>query len=338
MNNKIVSLLTVVVVITLMTVVVLGAFVYGETSITDASDVWSVSGNKSIINMLMLGKDNVAGLCDVIMLISMNFERGEVNIMQIPRDTYLNYTDNNYKKINGALNSYGSSAAFSNALSSALGIDIDYYFTLNLTVVEKMVDMLSGIEIDVPCNMDYEDAQQGLSIHLKKGKQTLDGKSAVQFLRFRSGYATGDLGRIDAQKLFINAFGKKMSEQKNPIVYYNLTRLLISDSDTNFSEQALVPMILNGSKDKLSENYYMTAPGEAVQSDVSGAWYYVISKSSMHELLKTRFGNKQSYDEFDKSNKFVDIRVKSFYDIYIKSCECKIYSADDIENNLININ
>lgn len=338
MNNRAISLFTVAFILILMIGMLSVVFVSEEAWEEDASDVWSLTGNRNTVNMLILGKDSAAGLCDVIMLVSMNFTRGEVNIMQIPRDTYLNYTENDYKKLNGALNSYGSSSAFANALSDALGIDIDYYFALDLAVVEKMVDMLSGIEVDVPVDMDYEDKDQNLSIHLRAGKQTLGGKEAVQFLRYRSGYATGDLGRIDAQKLFISAFGNKMSRQKNPVIYYNLTRLLISDADTNFTEQDLVPIILKGSRERLSESFYMTAPGEAVQSEVSGAWYYVISKASMHELLRERFGNTQSAEKFDAQNKFVDNRVKSFYDIYNKRCEYRIYSADEIENNLININ
>ena len=80
---------------------------------------------------------------------------------------------------------------------------------------------------------------------------------------------------------------------------------------------------------------YMTAPGEAIQSDKSGAWYYILSSLAMNELVLTRFGAKK---DFDVDNKFVDKQVKSFYDIYKKRCECKIYSAYEIDNNQININ
>ncbi len=338
MNNRAISFLTVAVVLILMIGAISILFVRRGSLDSDTSDVLSFSGKDDILNMLILGRDSAAGLCDVIMLASVNFAKNEVNVMQIPRDTYFNYTENDYKKINGALNAYDSSAAFSRALEDALGIDIDYYFTLRLDVVEKMVDAVSGIEIEVPVDMDYEDPSQGLSIHLKAGKQSLDGKDAVQFLRYRSGYVTGDLGRMDAQKLFINAFAKKLSEDKNPAVYYSLTRLLIKDAETNFTEKDLVGLILKCKKDKPSSNYYMTAPGEAVQSEISGAWYYIVSRPALYELLKDRFGSKYSENDFDKSNKLVDNRVKSFYDIYNKRCEYKIYSAIDADNNLININ
>ena len=47
-----------------------------------------------------------------------------------------------------------------------------------------------------------------------------NGNTAVQFLRYRSGYVTGDLGRIDAQKLFLNAFAKRISKTNTKITNY----------------------------------------------------------------------------------------------------------------------
>ena len=88
------------------------------------------------------------------------------------------------------------------------------------------MDNLSGIEIDLPYDMDYEDSSQNLSIHLKAGKQTLGGKEALGFLRYRSGYVTGDLGRIDAQKLFLNAFINRLGTITNPF-RYEYRRLMI---------------------------------------------------------------------------------------------------------------
>ena len=80
---------------------------------------------------------------------------------------------------------------------------------------------------------------------------------------------------------------------------------------------------------------YVTSPGEAIQSEESGAWYYILSKSSMTEILRSRF---YGVENFDEQTKFVDKDKKSFYDIYNKNCEVRIYTADDIENNKININ
>ena len=293
-------------VILVILVVLLSLFFGNYQSQADTTDTVKRASERSVCNFLILGKDNAAGLCDVVILGSANADSGDVNLMQIPRDTYLNYTDSSYKKLNGAYNSLGSASAVSQILSEALGVEIDYYIAFDLETVSKMVDIVQGIEIDVPCDMDYDDPAQNLSIHLKAGKQTLDGKSAVEFLRYRSGYITGDIGRLDAQKLFLNAFVQKMKNTKDPIRLYNIYKLISSNAETNIKEQDLISMGLKYNPSQNKKISYMTAPGEAVQSEISGAWYYILSRQSMTEILKDRF-NGQGI--FDKSYKFVDNNV-----------------------------
>lgn len=89
------------------------------------------------------------------------------------------------------------------------GIPIDYQAQVNLSGFRGIVDAIGGVDLEVPRNMDYDDPYQDLHIHLKKGYQHLDGKKAEQFVRFRS-YARGDVDRLDAQKIFINAFLDKL--------------------------------------------------------------------------------------------------------------------------------
>lgn len=322
-------------VVSLMIALVLALFVIKAPQDENATDTIKRADDDSIINFLLLGKDDAAGLCDVVMLGSVNTDNGNISFMQIPRDTYFNCNDSSYKKINGAYNSLGSASAVSDAVSSALGIKIDYYLCLKLNTIEKMVDEVKGIEVDIPIDMSYDDPAQNLSIHLNAGKQMLNGKTAVQFLRYRSGYVTGDLGRIDAQKLFLNAFAKRISKTSNPFSLYNVFKLICDGSETNVKVNDLISIALKCTNAKNGKVAYMTAPGEAIQSENSGAWYYIFSASSMEKVLQEYFGMN---DGFDKANKFVDKNVKSFFDIYNKSCEIRIYSADDIENNKININ
>ena len=294
------------------------------------------SADRTVYNVLLLGKDDAAGLSDVIILASINAQSGDVNILQIPRDTYFNYTDASYKKINGAPNAL-TNAGFASALSDALGVEIDFYFEIKLSTLKKIVDAISGVDVNVPMDMDYEDPTQGLSIHLKKGSNHLLGDEALSFIRFRSGYITGDIGRLDAQKIFLNAFIKRIGEQKNPIILLNILKLVLAESDTNIGEQNLISLGMKGSKNHGGTTRYITAPGEAVQSEESGAWYYILSSSSMAEILREFFGVADE-KSFDKDYKFVDKRVKSFYDIYNKHYDYKIYSAHEIEDEQININ
>lgn len=331
---KLSDFLSVAIVIFIMLALLISLFAIKPRE-ENSTDALIRAKEQSVYNFLILGRDNAAGLCDVIMLGSVNTDSGDVNFMQIPRDTYFNCSEATYKKMNGAYNSLGSAKAFSQALSDALGVKIDYYLSLDLDTVALIVDTVKGIKINVPFDMNYSDPSQNLSINLKAGEQELDGKSAVDFLRYRSGYVTGDLGRIDAQKLFLNAFAKRLIEIGNPFALYNVFKLICSKGETNIKEQDLISIGLKCAKTKGGKVYYLTAPGEAIQSDISGAWYYILSASSMSDILSGRFGGNEA---FDKNNKFVDKNTKTFFDIYNKACEVRVYTADEIDNNEININ
>ena len=48
-----------------------------------------------------------------------------------------------------------------------------------------------------------------LYIHIPKGVQTLDGDTAMKVVRFRSGYASQDIGRMQTQQAFLKAAAKQ---------------------------------------------------------------------------------------------------------------------------------
>ena len=330
------SLLSVAIVLVVMLTVIIALYCQQSSAGQNMTDAMRAN-EQSLYNFLVLGRDNSAGLCDVIILASINFDSGAVNVMQIPRDTYFDI-DRAHKKINSIQSVLDSAELVASVLGEAMSIKIDYYLSLNLDTLSSAIDAMNGIEIDVPFDMEYTDNSQNLSISLKKGKQLLDGKSAVGFLRYRSGYITGDLGRVNAQKLFLNAFFNKMGQLGNPFAIYRASKLVLDSSDTNLKEQDMIALGLRCAKVKNATISYLTAPGDAIQDAQSGAWYYVLSRDSLADVLKGRFGMSVDKKDFDKVNKFVDKDDKSFYDIYKKYCEVKIYSADDVENNEVNIN
>ena len=63
---------------------------------------------------------------------------------------------------------------------------------------------MGGIDIYVESDMDYEDPEGGLNIHLKQGYQHLDGNQAQQYLRYRSP-ELGDVGREQRQQRFVKS-------------------------------------------------------------------------------------------------------------------------------------
>lgn len=177
---------------------------------------------KGIYNILLVGHDRAATLADVTMLINVNENAGTITVMQIPRDTYVDEFPTN--KINAAYSTYFSMAltddakdpyltavqSYAELLEQNLCINIHHTAVLNLDGLINIVDILGGVELYVPQRMYYSDPEQGLYIDLQEGWQTLDGKNAENFVRFRSGYVQQDLGRINAQKIFLTALFEKI--------------------------------------------------------------------------------------------------------------------------------
>ena len=282
--------------------------------------------------VLLLGKDDASGLADFVALFNLDTEQNSVMLVQIPRDTYISIPNARYKKLNGAAKLLGSENELCALLSESMGIDIDGFVAFDSRFVKEVVDLLGGVELTVPMDMDYEDPYQKLSIHLKKGKQRLNGEQAVGFVRYRKGYLRADIGRGDAQKIFLSALAKTTLERVGKKDVLPLARLALRYVKTDLPIDRLVS--LGGSMGKLTpENLcFATMPGEEVKSQESGAWFYLLSRSGCKELLECLGGG-----EFDKGHIYSDAQRTEFEEIYNKDVKARIYNASEIDGEGIDI-
>lgn len=174
----------------------------------------------SRINILVIGIDggvngkvNTSGKTgtrsDVMMVVSVDPELKKVGVLSVPRDTrVLIPTVNSIEKA-GHAHAYGGPDLVVETLENLLEIDIHRYVRVDFEGFKKVIDVLGGVYIDVPEDMNYEDPYQNLYIHIEKGPQLLDGEKALQFVRYRQ-YRNADIGRIEAQHLFLQALADKV--------------------------------------------------------------------------------------------------------------------------------
>ena len=309
----------------------------GSDAEDDEREELATSGGSERRNFLVLGRDNVSGLCDMMMLASYDEKNGKVAIVQIPRDTYAEFSSGNYKKINGAVSALGSEEELCRFLSESLCVPIDHYISIDLDAMGDIVDALGGVEVDVPFDMDYEDPAQNLSIHIKKGKNVLDGKTARQFVRYRAGYVRGDVGRMDAQKIFLAALIKKV---KSGVSFSQATAVAIkvfNDIKTNVSFDE-VSALIGGALSVESENIsFVTLAGEEATAISSGASYYVMSRPSAIKTVNELLGGSATEESFDKKRVFLNEKYDEFKRIYNSSAPYKVHSARSILEEGIDI-
>ena len=161
-----------------------------------------------------VGKGNNS---DVNMVCNINMDTGEIKLVSVYRDTYLNISDkNSYNKINAAYLQGGPEQAVK-ALNKNLDLDIDDYATFNWKAVADAINILGGIDVEISkAELYYINAfitetvkATGVySVHLKKtGMNHLDGVQAVAYGRLR--LMDTDYARTERQRKVISlAFEK----------------------------------------------------------------------------------------------------------------------------------
>ena len=170
---------------------------------------------------LLFGTDKFSGSTDTIMVVSYDVKNQKLNLMSIPRDTMVNVSWD-IKKINSVY-AMGGIKALQKHISKLIGFTPDYYVKIDLQAFVDVVNLLGGVEFDVPIPMHYHDPAQELSIDLEPGVQTLNGEQAMGLVRFRksdrgangriSGY--DDTGRVATQQAFLKAMFKQCLKIKN---------------------------------------------------------------------------------------------------------------------------
>lgn len=274
-----------------------------------------VGQKNRVTRILVLGCDRAASLTDSILVLSVESPSGAVRVLQIPRDTYAAYTEQDYKKLNGAYTALGLDGV-KKLLSGALGVSIDYAVVLNLDCVSELVNAVGGVDVEVPQRMQYSDPSQGLFIDLEPGMQHLNGTQAEHFLRFRSGYANADLGRMDAQKRFLQAYFAKC-QSVGATGLLQILWAILPHMQTDLPIQDAIRLVHLLPQSELTDIPMETAPGEAVQGS-SGAWYYSLNRAGMIRVVNEYLlpGTPVTDETFDPDRLFDRADLPEFHRIY----------------------
>ena len=150
-------------------------------------------------------REGDVGRSDTLMVATIDPIKNEASLLSIPRDTRVAIPRNGYDKINAAY-AYGGEKLTQRTVEDFLGVRIDHYVIINTHAFQKIVDAIGGIDINVEKRMYYEDPWDddgGLVIDLRPGRQHMDGKTAVTYVRYRD--EEGDIGRVKRQQKFMRA-------------------------------------------------------------------------------------------------------------------------------------
>ena len=213
------------------------------TIVEDPSDPYA--GQQ--LNILVMGTDlrdaanaAIAGKADSMasdttMLVHVSGDRKHVEVVSIPRDSMVALPScttgdggtsyaNDYAMFNSAFaigagstqNLETAAACTIKTVEQLTGVRVTSHVVLKMTGVVDVVDALGGVEVDLPERVHGN--KRYSNIDLSAGRHTLDGRTAIEFLRVRKGNGMGletgsDLARITRQQFFLDAMVAQVLSQ-----------------------------------------------------------------------------------------------------------------------------
>jgi LCP family protein required for cell wall assembly len=253
------------------------------------------SAKEKPISMLLLGLDTREQInsqnTDVIMVASVNPTNKSAVVVSIPRDTYLNlkgyepYKANAYYSIFARNKKLDAYSEIKKLFGLYLEIPMDYAAIIDFKGFQEMIDVLGGITVNVDINMCYKDPTDGTSIDLLKGRQTLKGKQALDYIRYRTSNCkntphSNDLERNARQQEVIAEMLKQIKSIEGIIKLGSLIERIGKNVKTDIPQAQIKDLMLT----------YMGIQIENVQFiHLSGEWKspYIYINSEELELAKT---------------------------------------------------
>ncbi|NTV40882.1 MAG: LCP family protein [Candidatus Moranbacteria bacterium] len=175
------------------------------------------------INILLLGaageKNAGRNLTDTVMVMSIDVKNKKVSLLSLPRDLYVKVPQTKTSvKINSVYKlglSQGLGATLiKETVENIIGLPINYYFIVDFEGFTKIIDDIEGINII--SQQDFHDTRYPgpnysyETFSLSKGFHTLDGSTALKYVRERHSDPEGDFGRAKRQQQVIQAVKSKL--------------------------------------------------------------------------------------------------------------------------------
>lgn len=228
------------------------------------------------------------GLSDTMLLLRFNPQTEQLVVMSLPRDTRT-YVRGRLTKLNEANRDGGPSLAAESVSELLGGVAVDRYVRINVQGVEKLVDALGGVTVNVPKDMKYQDDSQHLYINLKAGEQSLTGNQALQFLRFRYD-EKGDIGRIQRQQMLMRAL---VEQALNPTTIARLPKILSviqENVDTNLTVEELLALVGYSAQINRSNMQMLMLPGDFSRPNDYNLSYWIPNYSEIDTVVDQYFG------------------------------------------------
>ncbi|WP_323958662.1 LCP family protein [Arthrobacter sp. JZ12] len=249
-------------------------------------------------NILLLGSDARAAegtgsdapedsRFDTMMLLHLPADRDNVYVMSIMRDTWTEIPGHGEQKINAAM-SLGGMPLVVQTVETMLDEPIDHVAIVDFEGFKGLTDALGGVTVDNPGAFQSEGSS---GEYFEQGPITLDGDSALKFVRERYAFSDGDYQRVQNQQLFIKGIMSELLSAQtlaNPVklarVVWDMSPYLSVDED--FGAVTLGSPALGMWQVRADDVQFFTLPNLGVGTAPDGQSIVVKDDAALAEIAR----------------------------------------------------
>lgn len=214
--------------------------------------------NSDVKNIALFGvdcrTDDYSGCrSDVMMVLSYNQKENNVTVTSLVRDTYVEIGDRGFDKLNHAY-AFGGAELAIQTINKTFDLDIEDYITVDFWVVEKIIDAIGGVEIDITTEelpyvnqyirgLNNESGSSSGKELSSAGVQKLSGRQAVAYMRVRY-TGDGDFERMQRQRTVMEVALEGL-KSLSLTQMLSLVNDMLSDVKTNLSKSEIISLVTN---------------------------------------------------------------------------------------------
>jgi len=209
------------------------------------------------LDVLVLGVDKSAGpegegssRSDTMMLVRVTPATGNVKLLSVPRDLYVEIEPGMNDKINSAY-AYGGVDQARSVMERLTGVTVDNYVIVDFQGFQEVINAIGGVKVDVGHDVFPE------KWHMGEGVQRLGGRKALFYARYR-GTPRADLDRIDHQQKLLAALRRQAFRWNTVTKMPAILKTTNENVDTDLGIWQAVPLaralILHGREGDLTSS------------------------------------------------------------------------------------
>ncbi|MEE0343707.1 MAG: LCP family protein [Eggerthellaceae bacterium] len=235
--------------------------------------------------VLLLGSDaregDTASRSDTMILVRVDANVGKATLVSIPRDTKVEIEGHGTQKINAAY-AFGGPAGAVEAVEKMSGIEISHYAEIHFDELEKAVDQLGGIWVDVPVSSNQTGSSHS-QYQFDAGMQKMTGEQVLVFARERYGYNEGDFQRAENQRIVVQSLADAVLSLP-PTDLPGTVQSLASCISTDYSLNELIELAQTFQS---AEHYYFySAMVPSTTQTIDGVSYAITLEDEWVDMMQ----------------------------------------------------